>query len=541
MSKLTNTPAEHRLLGACMTNSNVIDKVIDRVGPGDFVDDRMGSVFSAIARVAIRGSVTPTNVVEELRASAELDYVGGDRAITWLAGYAGTEEEALEAAKTVRELAKKREQANAARAAAMTIEAGGDPVAELAQLNEISTVSDDDGWTDLAPIVEAIMNGTHKRLEPAILKTTAGNCLVYPNRLNIIMGAPESMKSWTAKFACVQTMMSGQPVIYIDCEESDGITCAERIYAIALGQGVSKETLRDWLEGPENEDGTRDKTKRLFFYRAENNGLDGRARAQILRIVRQNKVPFVVLDGFAAAMASHNPPLEEDKARDVNLFLSGNVWTMVNAGAGVLVVDHIAKSSGSSHNTAFQSRGPRGSGAKLAAVSGVAIQASVVVAGSSWTAGKVELYVTKDRPGRVKIVQRNNKRLAGVLESTPSNDGGIEITKLQILTPEDVATQQAEKRWDLIAAEKISRLLGDIGRAMSKTEIKETLNDDRKRAGGQGWRADTLVKAMDFLVTNNWVRVEKEGRSEILARLSEYKSEFGEIHCDERPWENNPF
>jgi hypothetical protein len=538
MSKLANKPAEHRLLGACLTDSKVIDKVIDRVGPGDFIDERMGSIFSAIARVATRGEVTPTKVVEELRVSQELEIVGGDKVITWLSGYAGNQDEALDAAKTVRELARKRDQASAARAAAMTIENGGDPVVEIAELNAISSVSDDDGWTDLAPIVEAIMNGTHKRLEPAILKTTAGNYLVYPNRLNIIMGAPESMKSWTAKYACVQTMMSGVPVVYIDCEESDGITCAERVYAIALGQGVSKETLRDWLEGPEDENGDRDKNKRLFYYRAENNGLDGRARAQILRIVRNRNVTFVVLDGFAAAMASHNPPLEEDKARDVNMFLSGNVWPIVNAGAGVLVVDHIAKSSGSSSNTSFQSRGPRGSGAKLAAVSGVAIQANVVIAGSSWTPGKVELYVTKDRPGRVKIVQRNNKRLAGVLESTPTNENGIEITKLEILTPEDVASQQAEKRWDLIAAEKISRLLGDIGRAMSKTEIKETLNDDRKRAGGSGWRADTLVKAMDFLITNNWVRVEKEGRNENLARLAGYKSEFGDIHCDERPMES---
>ena len=537
MTRLKNTPAEHRLLGACLTNAETINDIIDKVAPGDFIDPRMGTIFSAIARVATKATVSPTLVVEELRLSAELDSIGGDRTITWLAGYAGTIEEALDAAKTVRELARKRDQADAARAAAATIEAGGDPIAELAQLNDLSNVADDDGWTDLAPIMNAIITGTHTRLEPTMLSTSAGNSLIYPLRLNIIMGAPESMKSWTAKFTCVQQMMQGNPVIYIDCEESDGITCTERIYAIALGQGISVETLKDWVEGPADSENVRDRSKRLFFYRAENNGLDSKARAQILRVIKHNKVPFVVLDGFAAAMSSHNPPLEEDRARDVNLFLSGNVWTMVNAGAGVLVVDHIAKSSGNQNSTSFQAKSPRGSGAKLAAVSGVAIQASVVIAGSSWSPGKVELYVTKDRPGRVKIVQRNNKRLAGVLVSTPDNSSGIEITKLEILSPEEVATQQAEKRWDLIAAEQISRLLADLSKPISKTEIKETLNEDRKRKGGQGWRADTLVKAMDFLVDNNWVRLEKDGRAELLAKLSDYKADYGDIHCDERPRE----
>jgi len=540
MSKLVNRAAEQRLLGACLTKPEVIDLIIDKVAPGDFADPRTGAIFSAIARVATRGKVNPTLVTEELRTSTELEEVGGDKVIAWLAGYSGTADEAIEAAKTVRELSRKRDQASAARAAANTIEEGGDAVIEIAALNDISNTSDDDGWTDLAPIVEAIINGTHRRLEPTILRTSENNALIYPSRLNIIMGAPESMKSWTAKFACVQTMIAGQPVVYIDCEESDGITCAERIYAIALGLGVTADTLKTWLEGPLKEDGTRDRGKRLFYYRAETSGIDGRARSQILRIVRNLKVAFVVLDGFAAAMASHTPPLEEDKARDVNMYLSGNIWPIVNAGAGVLVVDHIAKSAGSAGSTGFQNRGPRGSGAKLAAVSGVAIQAQVVIAGSSWTPGRVELYISKDRPGRVKIVQRNNKRLAGVLVSTPNNEGGIEITKLELLSPDEVATQQAEKRWDLIAAEKVSKLLGEVGRAMSKTEIKETLNDDRKRNGGSGWRAETMVKAIEFLANNNWVRIEKDGRNELIARLADYKADFGDIHCDERPMES-PF
>jgi hypothetical protein len=540
MSKLTNAAAEQRLVGSCLNSTETLNSIIDRVAPGDFEDSKLGTVFSAAARVAARGELSATAVIEELRFSQELDLIGGDRAVTWLSNRPAKDDEVVEFAKTVHSLARRREQAIAARAAARTIEEGGDPVQEIAQLNDIMNSQEDDGWTDLGPIVDAIINGTHRKLEPTILTTTAGNSLIYPNRLNMIMGQPESMKSWTGKLACVQQMMAGNPVVYIDCEESDGITCSERIYAIALGKGVTSDQLEDWVKGPVGENGQRDRSKRLFFYKADTTGFDGKARSQVLRIVRQHKVTFAVFDGFAAAMSAHNPPLEEDKARDVGMFLSGSIWPIVNAGAGVLVVDHVAKSSGNQAAGSFQQRGPRGSGHKLSAVSGVALQAHVVVAGSSWSPGRVELRVSKDRVGRVRVVQRNNQRLAAVLVSTPDNSTGIEVTKLELLSPEEMATQQAEKRWDLIAAEKVSKLLTDVGRPMSKTEIKETLNEARKQSGGAGWRADTLVKAIDFLLNNCWARLEKDGRIELIESLSEYKADFGDIHCDERPAES-PF
>jgi replicative DNA helicase len=53
-NKLRNAPAEHRLIGACLTDSNVIESVIDGLGPGDFSDPRMGSIYAAVARVALR-------------------------------------------------------------------------------------------------------------------------------------------------------------------------------------------------------------------------------------------------------------------------------------------------------------------------------------------------------------------------------------------------------------------------------------------------------------------------------------------------------
>jgi hypothetical protein len=542
-NKLRNAPAEHRLIGACLTDSNVIESVIDGLGPGDFSDPRMGSIYAAVARVALRTAVSPTAVVEELRTAGDLDDIGGDKVISWLLQHAGDAAEAKDCAKTLRELAVKRDQAAAARKAADVIESGEDPLAEIATLSELSiTNNDSDGFTDLGPVIESIFAGTHRRLEPTMLKRVDGSSIIYGDgRLNLIAAPPESMKSWLAKLTCVQEMVKGNAVVYLDAEESDGITCSERIVSIAGGMSIDKDELRDWLEGPMLEDGTRDRSKRLFYYKAIMNGIDSKVRGQVMRVIRQRRCSFVVLDGFAAAMASHEPPLEEDRARDVNMFLTGSVWpmTMAPSKPGILIVDHVAKSSGAAGQTSFQQRGPRGSGAKLAAASGVVLQAKVIQPGSAWQPGVVELYVVKDRPGRCKIVHRSGKRLVGVLKSTPISDGAVEITKLEIVSPEIADEEAAEKRWDLIAAEKISKILADLSSPLSKGELKEMMNERKKQNEGSGWRGETLTKAIDFLTNNGWARIEKDGRYDNLCGLRIYKAEYGAIHASER--EENPF
>ena len=534
MNQLVNKVAEERLLGACLENDEILNKVIDKIAPGDFADVRYGTIFSAICRVAMQGNVSPTSVIEELRRSDDLNVIGGENTVKYVISHKAKMDEVLDAVKVIRDLSSKRDQVSTLRTGISVINEGGDPINEIAKLNEIVSVDDDEGWYDIGSIVDSIIDGTHNHLNPTILETSSGNCLIYPKRLNIIMGAPESMKSWTAKYACIQMIKQGKPVIYIDCEESDGTTFGERIYAIARGEGVSDDVIKDWTKGPLKEDGTRDASKVLLYYTPAPQGLSSKLRGRVLRAIKNKNVSFIVLDGFASAMASSN--LEEDKAKDVNLYLNGNLFPFISAGAGVLVVDHISKSAGNQNSTSFQSRGPRGSGAKLAAVSGVALQSSVVIAGSSTSPGRVEIFVNKDRPGRVKIVYRNGKRLCGVLTSTPSITEGKEIAQLKLLSVDDVTQEQAEKRWDLIAAERISTVLVNSGRSMTKSEIYNEINDSKKRAAGKGIRQQSLTKGMEFLFDYGWVAIEKKDRSEIVSSVSQYKSQYGEVRQEEVPF-----
>jgi len=536
---LVNTVAEQQVVSACLNDGDMINTMVDIIGPSDFSNPKLGSIFASICRVALVGKVTPADVVEDLRISQELEQVGDSKAISYLLNINAPIENAKDNAKILRELSKKRDQAATARRVADTISSGGDPSDDLNKFTQSQSEEDTDGWADLGGIVENIFNGTHTKLEPSLLKRDDGNCLLYEARLNMVAAPPESAKSWLSKYTAVQCMLQGKVTVYLDCEESTAETCAERMVSIARGLGVSDETLKSWTSGPLMEDGSRDMSKRLFFYRAMPQGITSKSRAQVLRLVRERNVTFLVLDGLAAAMSAAN--LEEDRAKDVNMFLNAHIWAFVQAGAGVLVVDHVTKSSGGQHNTRFQNASPRGSGAKLAAVSGAAIMVNATVPGSAWTDGRYEIYVVKDRPGRIKISNRSGKRLAGVLITQPSIVDGIEMSKLTVLSPEAAADEQAEKRWDLIAAELISKLLNDLHLPLGKTEIKDMLNQSRKSKGGSGWRGDTLVKAIDFLISNNYVKVEKDGRTEKLSKLVMYKAEYGAIHADEAISFESPF
>jgi hypothetical protein len=535
MSALTNAAAEQRLLGSCIRDADMLDAVIEKVAAADFSNPSAGTIFSAICRVTLAGKSGSVALVEDLRASGELDLVGGDRAITYLESKAAKKvDDVVEAAATIATLSKKRDQVQAARKLAQTIADGGDPADALATLTS-GTGSDQCGWANLGSVLDAIVAGTHRRLEPTLLERHDGASLLYQGRLNWIAAPPESMKSWMAKLTCVQLMERGLPAVYLDFEESEPTSCTERIVAIALGRGHSVETISEWLRGTPD-----DPNKQLFFYRASTGGLDGADRARALRLVKARQVPFVVLDGVAAAMGSHNPPLEEDKARDVSLWLAGNVWPIVAAGAGVLCVDHTVKSTGDAGAGSFKARSPRGSGAKLAAVNGSALMAEVRQPGSAWTSGVVEIFIVKDRPGRVKVISKNGKRLAGILHSTPQTGQVIECTKLELLGPEEAAEREAEKRWDLIAAEQLSKLLLELGEPIGKTELKDRLNERRKAAGGRGWKGETLVAALEFLTRNGWAAIEKEGRFEMLAHVKTYKAELGEVSAGDAPLED-PF
>ena len=517
-----NQLAEQELLGACITNREALNIVVDQIEPSTFYTPAHATVYAAACRAAMEGELTPSAVVEALRGSNELGMIGGEKLIESLAEKACAKDDVMKIAGIVHDLHRKRETIVAAREVAQTVLEGGDDASAFERLLAArSATSSSGGWTELGGIVTAVIEGTHKRQEPTMLEREDGACLLYEAKLNWIAGPPESQKSYLAVLALVQEMEKGRPVVYVDFEESDGITIGERLVAVATARGVMPDKLMEWTQG----------AGRLFFY-TNARTLTNKVRAKVLQVIR-NGARLVILDGCAAAMGAAN--LEEDKAKDVSLWLSGSVWPFVQASAGVLVIDHVVKSSGAPGTTSgFAARSPRGSGAKLAAVSGVTLMAEPKEAGSAFTEGRVEISITKDRPGRVRVIKRGVRRLAGMLISTPVNIEGIEATLLRVVDPEDdqdgeLAAEERKAKWARVAAQQISRALKENREPMSKTQIREALAQRAADNGRKGLRGETVVEGFDFLVANGWAELSKEGREQRLTLIREYDEKYGNL------------
>jgi hypothetical protein len=91
------------------------------------------------------------------------------------------------------------------------------------------------GWrpVDLAPILSA----EHPEERPEILTRTDGVGLLYRGRLHAVYGEPESCKGWLALAAAAECMDAGDPVLYIDYEDT-----AANVTARLIELGVPPET-----------------------------------------------------------------------------------------------------------------------------------------------------------------------------------------------------------------------------------------------------------------------------------------------------------
>jgi hypothetical protein len=149
-----------------------------------------------------------------------------------------------------------------------------------------------------------------------------------------------------------------------------------------------------------------------------------------------------------------------------------------------------------------------------------------------YSEGRIELSIDKDRPGRVNVQKRSGKRIAGVLVAKPSNDGINEGLNLSILAADEIAQLAEQKRFDLVAAEHISKIVIEHG-PISKTEVRRILKERAESKGSQGFRTETTVAAMKFLVDNGYVSVEKDSKTDMMTSLRKYESSLGDIHADD--------
>ncbi len=203
---------------------------------------------------------------------------------------------------------------------------------------------------------------------PAVTPALWG--LFYGGAVNTIAGEPGLGKSWLAVAASLQVLRRGGSVIVLDYEDAPR-TWAQRLRSLGAeatdlvnlvylrGGGAPSESDLEWLP----------------------------------RLAGVAPDTFVVIDSMAEGMAAAG--LDENLAGEVTSWHQRVARPLADAGATVVVIDHVAKDSSS------RARWARGSGAKLAAISGVALSLTVGEAFSRERSGFGALMVAKARYGGV--------------------------------------------------------------------------------------------------------------------------------------------
>ncbi|MEI6070524.1 MAG: AAA family ATPase [Verrucomicrobiae bacterium] len=219
-------------------------------------------------------------------------------------------------------------------------------------------------FVDLSPHLD----GTAKQERPTVAKILDDLCLWYAGRLNSLQSEPGDGKTNVCMRSSISVLDAGGSVLYIDPEDTPkGFTTRMLIL------GADPEAIRErvhYLHNPTPEE---------------------IQAAQAW--ARKHKPTLVILDGLAESMAAVGA--NEDKAQEVLPFFRENLRPFAEAGAAVVVADHVTKS------TEGRGQFARGSGAKAGRYDGVSYGLQVGIPYTPHQAGFVKLKIAKDRNGGV--------------------------------------------------------------------------------------------------------------------------------------------
>jgi hypothetical protein len=304
---------------------------------------------------------------------------------------------------------------------------------------------------------KSIVEGGFQREMPTVCEAMLGKFLLYAGRLNEFHGESGIGKTNISLAIADRIMRAGGVVLFLDPEDHPaGI--AQRF--LSLGGDPSNLLQRfKYVHNPEPSD-----------------------YPGLIEWARKAKPQAVILDGMAEALVAEG--YNEDKAEDVLPFLRQRIRPFADAGAAVVIADHVAK------NKESRGRNPRGSGGKLGRYDGAVYQVELVKPYSPVTSGAVRLTIAKDRNGGVGHV---GQRIAE-LHFTPEED---ERTSVSFMLPSDSSKPFIPTG----LMESISRLIETSSIVPTKSAIEDKIKG----------RAEYKRAAISSLVELGYLKEEKQG------------------------------
>lgn len=312
--------------------------------------------------------------------------------------------------------------------------------------------------------------------EPALLKRTDGQALIYPGRVNMLYGRSESAKSWVALEACVQEMMQGERVLYIDLEDGPE-AIVDRLNRLGVGRDDIRSTF-SYMRPEEPMAGMQ-----YDAWGNERDSAQGRANRAILhRYLTDYDPNLVVVDGMTVLYGLHGLNTNDTTGTEhVTKWLKSLLRTgrpgRVEART-VLLIDHTGKG-------APKGSMPIGSQHKMAMVQGTALQVHVIVQPAPGKLGHMELVVGKDRPGEVRrIATSGDVQVAADVYMDSREEG---VTRMRIEPPDptphvdlDDDTSRALDMLEVLTPFIVGLFQGDLDLRLSISEIEEGLRENPK-------------------------------------------------------------
>jgi hypothetical protein len=223
------------------------------------------------------------------------------------------------------------------------------------------------GAQDLA----SVLDGSYQPPQPTVGRRDDGIGLFYPGRMNSVASESEAGKTWLALIACLQEINNGHHVLYLDFEDDAGGVVGR---LLCLG-AVPADVL-----------------ERFHYVRPENSPSD--IDLIDLAAILEYEPTLAIVDGVTEGMSLLGLELKDNT--DVAKFGRTLLRPLANAGAAVVTLDHVVKSS--------ENRGRYSIGGvhKLNGLNGVMYMLENRRPFGVGVTGKSTIRVAKDRPGQIR-------------------------------------------------------------------------------------------------------------------------------------------
>jgi AAA domain len=294
--------------------------------------------------------------------------------------------------------------------------------------------------------------------------------IVYAGLRHVLMGEPETLKTWAAQVLAAEEARAGRCVLFIDAENGPGLML-ERFSALGLSD---------------------DEIDQILYVQPVEPLTSDTILADIAALLRTLKPTLVVLDSFDALLELH--ALDPNSTTEVGRFYRTVVDPLRSTGAAVVLLDHVSK------DKLTRGRWAIGSQRKIG-VAEVALGFELVHPFARGLTGLAKVTTRKDRHGHLprpraaELELRSDANTGAVTwawkPSTADESDGFRPTRLMEKVSRYVEAHVAEEKVPRAAVEEhVSGKRAYVREAMDRLVAEGYLEETQ---GPRGARLLTSV------------------------------------------------